>query len=304
MKILITGATGFVGYNLLKELLKDGHEITVVASTHSENDIPREVKDVCYLGLEGLDWNKTKEKDAIIHQAANNDTLYQNKDEMHRANVSGPIKLFQEAAKRGCKKFVYASSTATYGNENAPYIEDKTPISPINVYGESKALFDEFAMDFAKRMNVEVIGFKYCNVYGPGEKHKGKRASMIYQIIQQLLKNRRVKLFKDGTQKRDWIYIEDVVQANMKALYSKNKTGIYNCGTGTATNFNDLVKIISYELNLPLNHLIEYIDNPNETAYQSHTECDITKLREELNFFPQFDIKSGIKKYLKELNTI
>lgn len=310
MKILITGASGFIGSNILKALIKENHEITVVASTHTENPIPQGCK-VVYLGLEGLNWKEAYGKDAIIHQAANNDTLCNDAGEMYRANVYGPIRLFHCAKDGGCKKFVYASSTAVYGDQPAPYKEDSTHIKPLNVYGETKAKFDNFAMEFAKEHNVDCIGLRYCNVYGPGEAHKGRRASMIYQMINQM-KHGKVKLFKGGEQKRDWIHVDDVVGANMTALHSSNVSGVYNCGTGVATTYNDLALLIA-KLNpirpacwpsterLSIEDLIEYISNPNETAFQNHTECDIKKMREELGFSPHFDIKKGIEAYLKKL---
>ena len=308
MKILITGATGFVGSNILKALVKENHEITVVASTHTENPIPKECK-VVYLGFEGLNWKETCGKDVVIHQAANNDTLFTDRGEMYRANVFGPIKLFHTALEGGCKKFIYASSTAVYGDQPVPYKEDKTLVKPLNIYGESKARFDDFAMEFAKENSVDVIGFRYSNVYGPGESHKGKRASMIYQLIRQLvmlspksrIPDQVATLFKDGEQKRDWVHVDDVVGANMAALRS-NVSGIFNCGTGVATSFNRLVEIIKelYPTQADSMH-IQYIDNPHEDAYQDHTECDIKKMREELGFSPHFDIEKGIAAYLQSL---
>lgn len=306
MKILITGATGFVGSNILKALIKEDHEVTVIASTHTENPIPK-VKKVCYLGFEGLNWKEAYGKDVVIHQAANNDTLFTDEGEMYRANVFGPIKLFHQALKGGCRKFIYASSTAVYGSQPVPYKEDETKIKPLNLYGETKAKFDKFAMGFAEEHKVNCIGFRYCNVYGPGEEHKGKRASMIYQLIQQLavlpsINNRVATLFKDGEQKRDWIHVDDVVAANMMALHSEDVSGIFNCGTGVATSFNQLVEIIK-ELCPIKNEFMDilYVDNPHKDAYQNHTECDITKMREELEFSPHFDIKSGIEAYVKKL---
>lgn len=308
MKILITGATGFVGSNILKALLEENHEVTVIASTHTENPIPSEVKKVCYLGFEGLNWKEAYGKDAVIHQAANNDTLFSDQGEMFRANVFGPIKLFHEAAKGGCKKFIYASSTAVYGSEPAPYKEDNTLVKPLNLYGETKAKFDSFAMRFAQERGFDVIGFRYCNVYGPGEQHKGKRASMIYQIYKQLMENSEVRLFTDGTQRRDWIHVDDVVGANMAALRTSGISGIYNCGSGQSITFNDMaMHIIKNVVRKPdtwdeaLANEIKYIPCPFKDTYQDYTECDITKMREELEFSPHYDIESGIEAYIKSL---
>jgi len=301
MKILLTGGTGFVGSNILNALIKEEHEVTVIASTHTENPIPKGCK-VVYLGLEGLNWKEAYGKDAVIHQAANNDTLFEDMGEMYRANVYGPISLFHHALQGGCKKFVYASSTAVYGSQPAPYNEDTTLVKPLNVYGESKARFDEFAMEFAEKKDIDIIGLRYCNVYGPGEGHKGKRASMIYQLIRQIVGSKGATLFEDGEQKRDWIYVDDVVGANMAALHSNNLSGVFNCGTGTATSFNDLVNIIKrFHPECSASMKPQYIDNPHEETYQTHTECDIKKMREELGFSPHFDIEKGIAAYIKSL---
>lgn len=298
MRILITGASGFVGSNLLKALIKNNHEITVVTSVGVENPIPNGINKVCYLGLEGLNWEYVHGQDIVIHQAANNDTLFNDKKEMYRANVFGPMKLFNEAFIGGCKNFIYASSTAVYGNQPAPFIENETSMDPLNLYGRSKAEFDNFALNFALEKEVNVIGLRYCNIYGPGESHKGKRASMIYQLIQEINKTGKATLFKDGEQKRDWIYIDDVVNANigaMNTLLEKNISGIYNCGTGISTTFNQIVKLIDNDAE------INYISNPYEESFQNHTECNIKKMREELNFSPHFNVELGIKTYKKEL---
>lgn len=313
MKILVTGATGFVGKNLVERLLKEGHQLTITSSG-AENKLPEELYDspnekghkVLYYGLGGIDWDHVAGQDAVIHLAANNDTRCQDRDEMFRANLFGPIDMFVIAAEGGCRNFVYASSTAVYGNSPAPYVEGVTEEKPMNIYGESKKRFDDFAMDFADEFKAKVIGLRYCNVYGPGEDHKGKRMSMIGQLLRKMLKGNKPTLFKPGDQRRDWVYVEDVVDANMLAL-SSDKTGIYNIGSGVATSFNDLVSEIdklltnmSYGVStnlLPAN----YIDCPFEDEYQSYTCCNIEKAKSHLGYEPKHDLAAGLARYLDEL---
>jgi len=291
MKILVTGGTGFVGSNLVKSLV-DEHEVTVVGC-QTECKIPG-IKKFLQLSLEGIDWRHVYGQDICFHQAANNDTLDEDQDEMWRANVYGPIKLFTTMASGGCKKFVYASSTAVYGNSPAPYVVGETAKEPLNAYGRSKKAFDEFAMKFAETKKVDVIGLRYCNIYGVGEEHKGHRRSYITQLIEQIAKG-KAKLFKDGEQKRDWIYIKDVVAANLAAARYEG-SGIFNIGTGQPVTFNELVKIIGGDSCEAI-----YVDNPKEAAYQNHTECDISATKKELGWSPKFHVQEGINDFVNEL---
>lgn len=295
MKILITGGAGFIGGNLAKRFVREGHEVTIV-STGSENNL-QGVKKTIYMGLDGIAWDQVWDKEVLFHQMANNDTLCNDKDEMFRANVYGPMTLFHQCLYGGCKKFIYASSTAVYGKSAAPYIENFTPVNPINVYGESKAKFDEFAMNFAKEHNVQVIGLRYCNVYGPGEGKKGRRMSMIGQFLNKMMKGEEPELFRYGEQKRDWIYVDDVVEANILAMQNNNFKGeIYNLGTGKSYTFNHLITTINDVLEKELPP--KYIDcNIDYEKYQNHTECDISKIKRELGFNPKFSLKSGIREY-------
>ena len=139
------------------------------------------------------------------------------------ANVEAPMKFLTDLRNFcNCCEFVYASSSAVYGSQPAPYKEGVTPEIPLNPYGESKAEFDKRMMQFGKSWHkTKVVGLRYTNVYGPGEEHKGKRASMIHQMVKTMMKGDKPELFWDGTQQRDWVYIKDVVRANMHALEAR-----------------------------------------------------------------------------------
>ena len=292
-RVLVTGGTGFIGNALTKRLIKEGYEVLVTGN--ERENCP---KGAIFLPvhLNGIDWSKLYRLDIVFHQAGNNDTLDRDLEQMMHANLHAPMKLFNEALDGGCKKFVYASSTAAYGDSPAPYIESETPLNPLNCYAQSKAKFEDFAIDFGNMHGVDCVGLRYCNVYGPREAHKGRRASMIHQMAQTMQQGKRLRLFKDGTQKRDWAYVDDVVEANIKA---SEFTGVdvFNVGSGKATSFNEIVRVLNQELHLTAEP--EYITNPNQEAYQAHTECDMTKAANLLGFEPKFDIHSGIKEYLK-----
>jgi ADP-L-glycero-D-manno-heptose 6-epimerase len=306
MDVLVTGGGGFVGRNLTERLVKDGHKVTITANG---SEPTANVHKILYPSLEGIDWMHVSGKDVVFHQLANNDTRCFDNNEMWRANVYGPIKLFMTALQGGCKRFVYASSTAVYGNAPAPYTED-TPMQPLIPYAESKAAFDKFAMSFAKENNVSVIGLRYCNVYGPGESQKGKRMSMIGQILRKMLAEEEIVLFTDGSQKRDWVYVKDVVDVNILSSQS-GKTGIYNIGAGGSWSFNEVfeeswtaMKLrsaysgIEHSIKYPQ---VKYVDCPFAETYQSHTECSIEKANRELGYSPKYDLKTGIREYATTL---
>lgn len=299
LKTLVTGGTGFVGRRLVKRLIDDGYEVTITSGGIGPH--PEGVR-VLYRGLSGIDKIDLFGYDVVFHQLANNDTRCQDESEMFRVNLYDSIELFSKAVTGGCKTFVYASSTAVYGAEPAPYVEGLTPVKPLNVYGESKAEFDVWAMEFAKSHSVQVTGLRYCNVYGPGEGHKGKRMSMIGQIIRRMKTGHPPKLFTNGEQKRDWVYVDDVVEMNLLAMFrgAGGLGEIYNCGSGTASTFNEIVKVVNY---LTYQGVVpEYIACPFEAEYQSFTQCDIEKARRDLGYSPGFDLRSGIEAYLKEFN--
>lgn len=300
-RILVTGGSGFIGKHLTERLVKDGHEVTITSSG-AEQTIPG-VHKVLYMSLEGIDWNYVYNQDVVFHQMANNDTRCQDEEEMQRANVHGPITLFHKALKGGCRNFVYASSTAVYGASPAPYIEGITRTEPLNAYGRSKLEFDQFAPIFARERKVKVTALRYCNVYGPGEDHKAKRMSMVGQILRHILHRVPPVLFEPGDQKRDWIYVSDVVEMNILAMDREIKEGesffkVYNCGSGTAHTFNEIVDIINDLLLKKKRIKPRYIPCSFKEQYQNHTECCIEKARAELGFSPRFDLRSGIREYL------
>jgi ADP-L-glycero-D-manno-heptose 6-epimerase len=296
VKVLVTGASGFVGRNLVERLLEEGHEITAT-SMSGENKLPKGVKKILHYGLEGIDWSGVEGMDVVIHLAANTNTLCNDKQEMFRANLYDPITLFTMAKIAGCRRFIYASSTAVYGNSPAPYIEDETPINPLNVYADSKRQFDDVAMRFAEN-DITVIGLRYCNIYGPGEAHKGHSASVIGKMYHRMRLGHKFTLFRDGEQKRDWVYVKDVVEANMLALKYEGQSGIFNIGTGTAVSFNAAAALIQEILGDETNQLApDYKDCPFPEKYQSHTCCSIEKARTHLGFSPRYDLRSGLNDY-------
>lgn len=289
MNILVTGATGFIGSNLTKSLTKLGHNV-IALGKKSENQL----KNIKVLTkIDQLNQNI----DMVFHQAANNNTLENNENFIVNQNLNYTIKLFNKCLELQCKKFVYASSCAVYGKNKTPFSENKTKINPLNPYAISKKLVEQFATEFAKENNVITIGLRCSNVYGKNEKFKNKRASMIYQIIQKAQKKQTIKLFKNGNQKRDWIHVNDVTNANLK-LIQYQKSNIFNVGSGEATSFRQLLHIISKQLNQNLK--IEYVDCPFKHQFQTYTLCNINKIKNETKWKPKISINKGIKNLISQ----
>ena len=288
--VLVTGANGFIGSNLCKRLYKD-HKVIAIGNCN-ENYVK------CNAFFQEIPWDLIPDIDICFHLGANNDTTDLNIGKMLQANLIHPAHFFSKlATEKKCKQFVYSSSGSVYGNQPVPYIEDETVLKPLNPYAESKRLFEEYANFFAIEFNANVIGLRYTNVFGPGEKFKEKRASMIHQLLHKMLVNERPKIFKNGEQLRDWVYVDDVVEANM--LSSKhNESGVFNVGSGEAMSFNDIVKTLNLELGTSLEP--EYIECLFKDKYQSHTLANLDKSRQKLAYFPKYSIREGIKKFVEE----
>lgn len=292
MRILVTGGTGFIGSNLAIALLARGHDVAITGHD-AEQKLPDFKGKYLQPTFQGINWDALGSFDILFHEAAINDTTNLDRTEMMRANVEAAKHLFLHVTKQGCRRIVYASSTAVYGDTPPPHAEGG-PLRPLNPYAESKKLLDEFAMEFARsRPDVVVVGLRYCNVYGPRENHKGHRASMIYQLARQM-RSGNPRLFKHGEQKRDYVYVKDVVRANLLAMRAPESC-IVNCALGVATPFNDIVSILNTVLGT--RRTPEYIENPYGARYQGHTECDMALAKEKLGFTPKFDIAAGIADY-------
>jgi len=293
--VLVTGATGFVGHHVCNRLYNNNYKVIAVG-TQDEN------KPLCHtflqINLDGIPWDLVPEIDICFHQAANNDTTDVDTTNMLRSNLTAPSYLFYRLAReKGCKQFVYASSCSVYGKQRVPYFERKTKLQPLNPYAESKMLFEQFAEAFAVEYGVNVVGLRYSNVYGPGEKHKGKRASMVHQLLHKILNGEHPKLFKYGEQLRDWVYIEDVVEANILASQYKH-SNVFNVGAGESMSFNNVLN----NLNNALGRWLEpdYVDCPFPDAYQDHTLLDLSHAIKNLGYKPKYDIAAGIVKFVEE----
>ncbi len=294
MKAIVTGGAGFIGSNLALTLEQKGAQVLIVDDFSCGNfeNLKSFKGDLITEDVNDVNWEKLDSVDVIFHQAALTDTTVSDQKRMMYNNVEGFRKIAEFAVRKQIK-LVYASSAAVYGNEPAPQIETGM-LNPLNIYGYSKLIGDQIAEHMAKESKSLIVGLRYFNVFGPGEAHKRNYASMIYQLAQQMRAGRRPRIFHDGEQSRDHIYVKDVVEANLKAAQAQ-KSGIVNVGTGKVTTFNRLIEIMNEVLGTQL--APDYFDNPY-SFYQNKTQADVSGLKKLTGFQAQYSIEKGIKEYL------
>jgi len=317
--ILITGAAGFIGSNLCFYFQNNYPQATIVAldcfrsgETFSNGNLKSFGHFKNLIGFNGItisgdindkDLLKSLEDnynfDYIFHQAAISDTTVQEQDLMIKTNVNAYEDLLKIAIKHKAN-MIYASSAATYGESDRFEVGFE---EPNNVYGFSKVMMDNITYKYlAKGVDINIVGLKYFNVYGPREFYKNKTASMVVQFGHQILDGQTPKLF-EGSDKilRDFIYIDDVIQANIKACNPK-KSGVYNVGTGKARSFEDIVNILQEQLEIDNGK--EYIPNPFIGQYQFFTQANIETTKENLDYESRFSMEEGIKAYLPEIKRL
>ncbi len=303
LRVLVTGGAGFIGSNIARRLALLGHDV-VAADTFLSASFANLVDfagDVLTLrapdDIEPI--RRLGPYDAIFHQASitgvvatDSGATVSDQQRMMLNNVEMFRALLDLAADTQAR-VVWASSCSIYGRGPVPMKESQSP-DPLNVYAFSKLTMERLADRYRPRLAVPAIALRYTNVYGPGEDHKGKLASMIHQLARQMRAGKRPRIFTAGQQKRDFVYIDDVVDANVAAL-GCDAGGVFNIGAGTAYTFNSVVA----ELNraLATNLTPEYFDNPYSFT-QDHTEADLTRSRGVLGYSPRHTLASGIDAYL------
>ena len=294
-KVLVTGGSGFIGSNLVLELEKQGDDVTVIDSLHSGNpENAKEFKGKVIKADISKKFDIKGSFDIIYHEAAITDPRYPNDEEVMQANVEG-FKNILALTLKNKAKLIYASSASMYGNGPVPMKEDQKK-ELLNTYAKSKLMMDEIAQKHFDELHI--VGLRYFNVFGPREHFKGRPSSMIYHLGQQMKAGKNPRIFKWGEQKRDHIYVKDVVDATIKASKAK-KSCIVNVATGTATDFNELVKILNEVLRTNLKP--EYFDNPYGDTYQNNTQGDTEKAKKLIGFKAKWRLKDGIKDYFRWL---
>jgi ADP-L-glycero-D-manno-heptose 6-epimerase len=297
--VVVTGGAGFVGSNLVHELARryPEAELTVVDDFRSGSfkNLEGFKGDVIAANLPDLNLKHYfggRKVDLLFHLASITDTTDHNQFRQVHDNVESwrNILSYFEGRKT---RMVYASSAATYGIAAGVNKVDQ-PAKPANVYAFSKVQLDNLARQWARANPTQiVVGLRYFNVYGPREAHKGAASSMILQLAQQMRRGEAPRIFKNGEQIRDFVYVKDIVNCTILAARAR-VSGIYNAGSGVPRSFNDIVANLNRVLNM--NWEPYYIDNPH-AHYQPHTEADLTETTRALRYAPKFTLEKGIDDY-------
>ncbi|MDO9026148.1 ADP-glyceromanno-heptose 6-epimerase [Zwartia sp.] len=327
--IIVTGAAGFIGSNIVRGLnrrgitnilavddLTDGDKFVNLVGAHisdymHKDDFRLGVKDGFLPGVR-----------AVFHQGACSDTTERDGRFMMDNNYRVTLELF-EYCQAHKVPFIYASSAAVYG-AGPDYAEGLENERPLNVYGYSKFLFDQVVRARFKTLTAQAVGLRYFNVYGPHEQHKGRMASVAFHNMNQFLAEGYVRLFggwdgyADGGQMRDFISVHDVVDVNLHFLDHPETSGIFNCGTGRAQPFNDVaaavvnaMRHLQGKASLPLEDLVKqgllrYDSFPDDLKgrYQSYTQADVSALRHAGFNQPMRDVETGVSEYVHQLHSV
>jgi ADP-L-glycero-D-manno-heptose 6-epimerase len=328
--IVVTGAAGFIGSNIIQGLNARGIDNIIAVDDMSQGDKFRNLVDLKiadYVDLDDFYPNFEEghygQVEAVFHEGACSDTMESDGKYMMDNNYTLSCELFQNCQQQGTR-LLYASSAATYGGSDT-FREEPAFERPLNVYGYSKLLFDQRMRRECKNQfesfKHQVAGFRYFNVYGPREQHKGRMASVAFHQFNQFKAEGRVKLFGEyggyaaGEQMRDFVFIDDVVAVNLWFYDHPEKSGIFNLGSGHAQPFNDVASSVVNALRsmeskpaLPLKDIVkygevEYIPFPDALRgkYQCYTQADLGALRAAGCQHAFADVQTGVTQYVQWL---
>lgn len=299
LKLLVTGGAGFIGSNLVENLVKNGEEVVVLDNLHTGNlenlaDVKDRVKVIVsgcsdVLGLEEL-----RGLDGVYHFGIpSSSPMYKENKLLVGSSVNDFLAILELVRREDCK-LVFASSSSIYNGNPTPWRENM-PIYVKDFYTEARYTMERLAMLYHDFYGVKSIGLRFFSVYGPKEEYKGRYANLVSQFLWCMLRGEKPIIFGDGEQKRDFIYVDDVVEACKLAMESSVEQGVFNVGRGESYSLNQLVDILKELLSVDLEP--KYVENPIKN-YVYHTLADVSKAREILGFEASYSLEEGIKKLL------
>lgn len=298
MKILVTGGLGFIGSHITEHLVKEGHDVTVLDNLHtgSEENIAAIKNKIKIIRGRAVEVKNIKECfDVIFHEGIySSSPMYKENPYLIAEVIEDFIALLEYARAKGAK-IVFSSTSSLYSGLNPPHREDMA-IRVTDLYTEARLWMERLAELYHTLYGVRVIGLRYFSVYGPHEKSKGKYANLISQFLWAMRKGEAPVIYGDGSQTRDFVYVDDVVEANMLVAKSSVDFGIFNVGTGKATSINDMVMLLNKKLGTNIKP--KYIENPVKN-YVQHTLADTSKAEKILGFKAKVNLEEGIERLLK-----
>jgi len=317
-RIVITGGAGFVGSNLARRIQEEYPDAAMLilddfrTGTFANlvpNSAPGDQGGWSYRGeiiarplndMELYEIVVDFEPDVIFHEASITDTTVTDEAKMIADNVE-PFEALLDVVANADVRLVWASSAATYGTSANGATLARRPFripdagQPSNIYGFSKWVMENLQRKtLASYPDAKIVGLRYFNVFGPGEQNKNHMASMIYRLANEMLDGKRPRIFSDGEQARDHVYVRDVVAATLAAADDDAQSGVYNVGTGHATSFNEIIDALNEALGL--NFEPDYFDNPY-AFYQDYTCADLTDSRKGLDWSPKYSTREAIVEY-------
>lgn len=313
--IIVTGGAGFIGSNLVKGLNENGYNEVLLVDNLTNSVKFRNLVNVKFQDyMDKVDFiNRINSGDfdnfnieGIIHLGACSNTMETDGRYMMKNNYEYSKDLMNFAIKKNIR-FIYASSASVYGSGKNGFREEAECEGPINMYAFSKFSFDNYVREVNRNCSKKIVGLRFFNVFGPNECHKNKMASVMYHFYYQLKKNNEVKLFEgingveNGEQKRDFVYVKDIVKVILFFLKNTDKNGIFNCATGIAHSYNEVASSL---IKLNNGGKIKYIKFPEELVgkYQTYTQADLSKLRA-VGYKDEFTtLESAIDDYCKYLD--
>jgi len=311
--IIVTGGAGFIGSAIVWKLNQLGESKIIIIDELGRNEKWKNLVGLTFDDfinkdkfIDVLNDGNFNNAEAFIHMGAISSTTEKDADLLLTNNYKY-TKTLADFCLTNNVRFIYASSAATYGDGSMGFDDnemDCANLRPLNMYGYSKSLFDNWALS-VDAFN-KIVGLKYFNVYGPNEYHKGDMRSVVHKAFEQARDTGKVKLFKsknpkynDGEQMRDFIYIKDVIDMTLHFLTHKENSGLFNIGSGKARTWKDLVTALFSAMDIPTN--IEYIDLPEHLAdkYQYFTEAKLTKIKKAGYKKPLTSLEDGVADYVK-----
>jgi UDP-glucose 4-epimerase len=298
MEILVTGGLGFIGSHIAKRLVSEGHGVCVLDNLHTGDRgnlgglggkvelIEGRSKDVGKFG---------KKFGCIIHEGIySSSPMYKEKPSLVAEVVEDFIAILEYAKENGCR-VVFASSSSLYNGVAPPQKED-AEIPPTDFYTEGRMFMERLAELYNRLYGVEAIGLRYFSVYGPGEKSKGRYANLISQFLWEVKGGKNPVIYGDGEQTRDFTFVEDVVDANLLAMGSGVKFGVFNVGSGESVSINRMVEMLGEALGKEIKP--EYVENPIKN-YVQKTQADTSLSEKALGFRAKTSLEQGIRKVIE-----